>query len=871
MTLLCDPYPLVRVIAVQGVCKIIGVYWELLPAATVSSLLAKLIQEEVYDTSSPDVRAAVFKGLKYILDNPLSHPLMKHSLPSLGNFIHDTSEKVIIAFLELLLKVKGIRTIKVSSIVSIEHLLARLEVSSPPLARRLVSLLINSFHPTNQEPDVQIERVIRLIRTNQAACRFFYRHAAQQMSTSDAVEFMLLLCRCIRGCIRAAKAETPPMNASGDSSVTSSEDSKMETQMDKENENEDEDGLSLKDKDVMEGMLEIVAILWTSIGTELSKPANGALKMKLISKYSKALPEFLVTFQEGRSVSAIVVLASYLPASAIPSFSNGCLSSLKSLPVSASHDSYGPLLTCLVSWGRGRDVLELISDWLELTLNPKEDIKEEPEENERSKKSKKRKKHVVFVEPIQPQPLLGIKFLDWLLGQYPSRAQLLQSCSKEMVELMLVLKKVMLSLEKRFLRGSVLSFTTDEVLMKSISAYLRLLIHVQVTFALTSEGGDSKDTVSSGQDFTSHFEDLLAWMSRELVPSLKKPLSESSGTSRGGMDLTLQQLSKDIVQSLLQLFTDGLMLGVGGPQLPDQLAFFCSEVLQSDCGVSFLATSVKVMYHLSNRMLKDYLESPQAESQLQSSVTSLLVTIIKNLSQELENKAKDGSEDEIHQIMSTIKPDVAESLKLCQRHRALCPSLDKNVLSSIMAAVISEMSSTISKNGQVPFDAVDSLALLPPLPAFLLAAVASTNVMVGCFVTELQQCVRSGAIETGAELCAIIHILHALKKDRTNVEGLEKCLLNVETQLNSVEGTLANTAKAAEEDDSVLMERFIMFESRKVLNSLLGKDPPTNPHPAPVTAANVLTESDSSSSSSVSSSLNKSKKKLYNSGSSLLM
>lgn len=52
--------------------------------------------------------------------------------------------------------------------------------------------------------------------------------------------------------------------------------------------------------------------------------------------------------------------------------SNGCLSSLKTLPVTATADSFGPLLTCLISWGRGRDVLELIGNWLELTLTSRQ-------------------------------------------------------------------------------------------------------------------------------------------------------------------------------------------------------------------------------------------------------------------------------------------------------------------------------------------------------------------------------------------------------------------------------------------------------------------------------------------------------------------
>jgi condensin-2 complex subunit G2 len=54
-----------------------------------------------------------FQGAKYVLDNRLCHPLLKSLLPSLKNLLHDTSEQVRIAFLDLLLKVKGMRSIKV--------------------------------------------------------------------------------------------------------------------------------------------------------------------------------------------------------------------------------------------------------------------------------------------------------------------------------------------------------------------------------------------------------------------------------------------------------------------------------------------------------------------------------------------------------------------------------------------------------------------------------------------------------------------------------------------------------------------------------------------------------------------------------------
>jgi condensin-2 complex subunit G2 len=55
----------------------------------------------------------MFQGVSTLLDNPLVHPLLKNILPEMRNLVHDTSEKVRIAFIDLLLKVKGMRAIKV--------------------------------------------------------------------------------------------------------------------------------------------------------------------------------------------------------------------------------------------------------------------------------------------------------------------------------------------------------------------------------------------------------------------------------------------------------------------------------------------------------------------------------------------------------------------------------------------------------------------------------------------------------------------------------------------------------------------------------------------------------------------------------------
>lgn len=48
------------------------------------------------------------------MDNRLSHPLLKTLFVHLQDLVHDSSEKVRIAFLDVLLFVKGLKAIKVS-------------------------------------------------------------------------------------------------------------------------------------------------------------------------------------------------------------------------------------------------------------------------------------------------------------------------------------------------------------------------------------------------------------------------------------------------------------------------------------------------------------------------------------------------------------------------------------------------------------------------------------------------------------------------------------------------------------------------------------------------------------------------------------
>lgn len=144
MDLLADKDFNVRTIGVQGVCRVLGIYWELLPAATIKVMLDRLVNDLAFDSSSTMVRVAVMNGMVFVLENHLSHPLLKVKLPLLAPLIHDRAPQVQLALLDILLYVKKIRSIRFFDIVSVDQLLARLEVANPKVAIKVAAYTVKT-------------------------------------------------------------------------------------------------------------------------------------------------------------------------------------------------------------------------------------------------------------------------------------------------------------------------------------------------------------------------------------------------------------------------------------------------------------------------------------------------------------------------------------------------------------------------------------------------------------------------------------------------------------------------------------------------------------------------------------------------------
>ena len=179
-TALKDPSPEVRAASAQGVCRVLSIYWELIPQRVVTALLKAswgwgcyrvsvrvgggvrvshgrcrvfppprhchttdggsssssfppstpppqtLIGDLACDKTSALVRLAVVEGAALLVANPLAQPALKTILPHLRSHIHDRSARVRGAMVALLVEVNRVRAIKVFEVCPVPDLLERL-------------------------------------------------------------------------------------------------------------------------------------------------------------------------------------------------------------------------------------------------------------------------------------------------------------------------------------------------------------------------------------------------------------------------------------------------------------------------------------------------------------------------------------------------------------------------------------------------------------------------------------------------------------------------------------------------------------------------------------------------------------------------
>ncbi|XP_053324049.1 condensin-2 complex subunit G2 [Spea bombifrons] len=759
--LLEDPQALVRSTGVLGVCRITTKYWEMIPPSILTDLLKKILCDLASDVSSADVRCSVFKCLPILLDNKLSHPLLEQMLPALKNSLHDNSEKVRVAFVDMLLKVKAVRAAKFWKICPMEHLLARLEVDSRPVSRRIVNLLFNSFFPVNQQEEVWCERCVALIQMNPAAARRFYQYAFEHTAPTNIAKLMLTIRRCLNACVQRSARDEDDEDDDEDGS-------------EKENKSVLVNVLSTEDSASMASLLEIVVILWRSIRKALDQ--NDEAKEYTIRKFASVLPDYFKVFKDDRCVVPLIILASFMPPSAVPTFSCSVLSKLRNLESGADEKRYSTLIDCLCRWGQVGHLLELITEWLSEALPEKKSRKDSV-------------RQVRILDTRESKPDLALDYLEYIITHAVNREHLLSLQTKKLNQLLKVLglaKEVLCSFMKP---SQTATHKIDQgAALRIFSLYCRLSIHLQHKFN------------SEGRTYLSVLEETGEWIENQILAHLESNPDVSEEQSG---------ISDQVLKAYLTVCKDVLMVGLGDLEFQAQLLQIIFSILQKDrcpeC-MPLLLTILKELTEvcLAHKMSNSSVDTSEVLDAVQKVFHKALETVARRLKKQ---------HDEALQLLQSMQAPLGEFIHTVQCWHSACAEIHQGVLSTIMAAVIVEISHALRKIPDASeLTTPESISDLPPLSRCLMSIVVKSPAVLSSFLVGLTDCIASEEVEGILGLTASLYIAFVSRKGNKVSSAVKDIAATIYRKLK-------NYGEVAMEDIGS-RERAAYESSMKILDTL---------------------------------------------------
>ena len=142
-------------------------------------------------------------------------------LKKLSNSIHDISKVVKVSFLDLLLKVKSIRSIKYYEIIDVDDILMRLAVDTDQkIIDRICDLILNSFFPYEKSVSIQVSRLLDFIERNSIAAKKFYQNLSKFAPLASVSKLIHVINKYLRKVIDSKK--TRKLQKSNESSSSTS-------------------------------------------------------------------------------------------------------------------------------------------------------------------------------------------------------------------------------------------------------------------------------------------------------------------------------------------------------------------------------------------------------------------------------------------------------------------------------------------------------------------------------------------------------------------------------------------------------------------------------------------------------------------------
>ncbi|XP_063884289.1 condensin-2 complex subunit G2-like isoform X1 [Scylla paramamosain] len=860
-TLLLDPCHLVRITAVKGVFNILCKYWIMVPNEVIKAIFKTLLTVLVYDVTTAEVRLEVIKGLTLLLGSADAVPFLIQVLPRLGDVFDDANHKVREAFAKLLLKVKESQALKYWDIVSVPHLLHRLELDNPKVAQLVSRLLLSSFHPFTKTDEELLQRSLSLLEENRMAARRFYQYAGSMISLPNVVHFMLLLWLCLsnhialhrqqqqqqqqqsddeenedsedsgkndsgrqrkqqsvrggRRCERDSLVSTSNKeNAAGAGGTVSSktsilskdfETSKVLAEGDEEKEeeeSEDEEVSPLDNLDVLCGILDTVGILWATNAHRLAKPENNKYLEALRNKLSRNFQHFFKYFKGNADASrTLLYIASFLPKSLVPTLVGHCMSQLKAIQVeqvvSGSDTSYKSFVNALCNWKHGDSLLELLSEWLEEGF--KSGLITGNKERRRSRRQ------VRFCETSTPKPQVALHILCHILEHPINRVSTLQRHRAQLLDIIQDLTKVKDLITERLHRNEELSdLCCDTFLCECWSLYLRLVV---VCHHSPSKEPPGKQSIGrETEDLIFHSPacvlECLEWASSTLVPYL----GEKNGGKRKLQDTEEAfTLITTLLRSLVTSSTHLLIIGAANIPFVYMLNDFVKILIETDSNGMFWEEGLCLAQE-SYEFLWVYESSEEEKDETIITGSRLANICISSMADYFKHHDQLPQECELSNTLVHLLMSLGQRSRQDQSY----------VLEHLMSCVVEHLCWRIEKNNGVDKEA----KCIQHLGGFvaLLVGTFQKQTKLSIVVMDAFSHFLSTANHDMTSLLAACHLLEVLLQDSGKISRYS--LKQTVVAANSVMSAVALPEKESEEADQE-SPLSIYKDSAKTANKIL--------------------------------------------------
>ncbi|KAF9621200.1 hypothetical protein IFM89_016694 [Coptis chinensis] len=194
--LLLDECPNVRVVAVEGSCRILYLFWEVISSSAITKTISKIVDDMSQDACT-EIRLSTLNGIIYLLGNPQTHEILKVLLPRLGHLILDSVLSVRAAFVDLLLTLSDMPTFQFHKVVGLDGLLSTLSDDQPAVAQKITRLLIPSYLPSNVSMEESCRRFVTLVKRSPMAGARFCEFALTEGSSPKSLMELVRVCICL--------------------------------------------------------------------------------------------------------------------------------------------------------------------------------------------------------------------------------------------------------------------------------------------------------------------------------------------------------------------------------------------------------------------------------------------------------------------------------------------------------------------------------------------------------------------------------------------------------------------------------------------------------------------------------------------------